>query len=72
MKSFKEFIEENFKGDKPKKQVKVGPTVSFVKSLQPKGWADYKHHLHRHGIIDSPNSDCPDEYANAFKKAFGR
>jgi hypothetical protein len=50
------------------KQIK--PSVAAVKRLRPFGWSDFKHKLHRAGVIPSPVADVPDEWVSAFLKTY--
>lgn len=46
------------------------PTVAYIRSLRVGGWADFKHKLHRAGVLPSPVADVPAEWQEAFKKTF--
>lgn len=48
------------------------PSAAAVRRLRPMGWADFKHKLHRLGILPSPVADVPEAWQRAFCAAFGR
>lgn len=45
------------------------PSAAAVKRMNPKGWADFKHILHRLGVLASAVDDVPQEWQTVFKKA---
>ena len=51
---------------------RIAPTVAYIKSLRVGGWADFKHKLHRAGVLPTPVADVPLEWQEAFKKTFRR
>ena len=48
----------------------ISPTVSAVRALRPMGWGDYKHKLVAADIIKTPQDDVPQEWHEAFRRAF--
>lgn len=66
--SFKEYVLIEGTDDDLKKN------ASWIRrnKLHIGGWGSFKHHLHRYGFIDTPTSDVPKEWQNAFLKANGR
>lgn len=52
------------------------PTKAAVRRLYGNrapwgGWADFKHRLHRAGVLETAQSDVPADWKAAFKKAVG-
>lgn len=52
--------------------VVLRPCATNVRRLRPGGWADFKHKLHRLGVLSSPVADVPEEWQRAFCTAYGR
>lgn len=57
---------------KPVKHIKLAPTAKYVRSLRVGGWAGFKHHLVRIGVLESVDQDTPIQWQRAFCAAFGR
>lgn len=53
----------------------MNPTAYAVRKLyggkKPGAWGDYKHRLHRAGVLPTPTADVPAEWQAAYRAARG-